>query len=175
MEEYIVLVNDRDEAVGLEEKLRVHRAGLLHSAFSVFMVDPAHTQMFLQKRASCKYHSPGLWTNACCSHLRAGETLDSAIERRMGEELGIRCRCEHLFDFRYRTEFDNDLIENEYDHVFLTEYEGPVVPAPDEIDAYKWIDLGDLDAWIEKSPESFTSWFRIAYPRVRKMLGGRTE
>lgn len=170
MAEYIVLVNDRDEAIGYEEKLMAHKTGMLHRAFSVFMADPAHTKMFLQQRASGKYHSPGLWTNACCSHLREGETFESAIERRMQEELGVRCGFAHLFDFRYRTEFDNGLIENEIDHVYLAEYDSPVVPSPEEIDAYQWIDLDALDAWIREAPEAFTSWFLIAYPQVRDIL-----
>lgn len=171
MTERILLVNEQDEAIGLEEKLTVHRSGLLHSAFSVFMVDPARRRMFLQKRAAGKYHSPLLWTNACCSHLREGETLDSAIGRRMREELGVRCRWEHLFDFRYHTHFDNGLTENELDHVYLTEYEGPIHPDPREIDDCRWVELDELDAWIRRSPEEFTCWFLLAYPRVRESLG----
>ena len=175
MSEYIVLVNDSDEAIGLEEKLAVHQAGLLHRAFSVFMINPANTRMFLQQRASGKYHSAGLWTNACCSHLREGETFDSAIQRRMQEELGVQSEYRHLFDFRYRAEFANGLIEHEIDHVYLTEYDGAITPDPDEIDEYRWIAFDDLDAWIQRSPEAFTPWFLIAYPRVRTMIDSQSS
>ncbi|HEY0272948.1 MAG TPA: isopentenyl-diphosphate Delta-isomerase, partial [Chitinophaga sp.] len=115
---HVILVDEQDRQTGTMEKLEAHQRGLLHRAFSVFILNEHH-EMLLQQRALHKYHSGGLWTNACCSHPLPGEAVEAAAHRRLGEELGIDCYLTHLFAFQYRTAFDNGLTEHEYDHVLL--------------------------------------------------------
>ena len=131
----IILVDEQDNALGACEKLEAHRKGLLHRAFSVFIFN-RKGEMLLQQRAMNKYHSGGLWTNACCSHPAFGEAISDAVQRRLQEELGFATHAEKLFDFVYRAEFDNGLIEHEFDHVFSGEYEGVIRCNPDEVMDY---------------------------------------
>lgn len=170
MEENIILVDENDLEIGWDEKLKVHREGQLHRAFSVFIFNHAHTKMLLQKRSERKYHSSRLWTNACCSHPRKGEELSAAVRRRMYEELGITCVVEELFQFCYREEFDNNLIEHEVDHVFVAEYEGVFFPDFEEVEKIKWVGLDELCCEIAYTPERFTSWFLIACPKVLESI-----
>ena len=107
------------------EKMEAHKKGLLHRAFSVFIFN-GKGEMLLQQRALNKYHSGGLWTNACCSHPMPGEKTEDAADRRLKEELGFETPLEKIFDFVYKAEFDNGLTEYEFDHVFAGEYEGEI-------------------------------------------------
>ncbi|HNK86555.1 MAG TPA: isopentenyl-diphosphate Delta-isomerase, partial [Flavobacteriales bacterium] len=116
--EQVTLVNERDEVIGRMEKLEAHRVGALHRAFSIFIFN-REGRLLLQQRADGKYHSPGLWTNSCCGHPRPGEPTMKAAQRRLHEELGIRCELTEEFTFSYRAEFGNGLIEHELDHVFF--------------------------------------------------------
>ena len=118
MNEFLVLVDDTDTAWGKMEKLEVHRLGLLHRAFSVFIFN-TKGELLLQQRAQGKYHSSGLWSNTCCSHPRYGEETDFAAGRRLNEEMGIRCRLDYGFNFMYKVYFENGLIENEYEYVYF--------------------------------------------------------
>lgn len=165
----LILVNVDDEEIGSGEKAYVHEKGLLHRAFSVFMVKEG--KMLIQKRNQNKYHSGGLWTNACCSHPRKGEQLLDAVHRRLKEELGVDCRVRELFSFIYRTRFHEYLYEYEYDHVFLAEDSGEIVLNQEEASEIKWMDLEDLKVDLVKHPETYTSWFLIAAHRVIKMVG----
>ncbi len=100
MEAQVILVNEKDEVTGVMEKMEAHRKGLLHRAFSVFILnDVGH--MLLHQRALDKYHSGGLWTNACCSHPFPGETVAQAAHRRLFEEMGFDCPLSELFQFTY--------------------------------------------------------------------------
>lgn len=117
MKAQVILVNELDQETGLMEKMEAHEKGLLHRAFSVFIMND-QGDMLLQQRALDKYHSGGLWTNACCSHPLPGEAVEAAAHRRLSEEMGFDCPLRELFQFTYRTEFDNGLIEHEYDHVW---------------------------------------------------------
>ena len=121
--EEVILVNEQDEQTGTIEKMEAHRKALLHRAFSVFIFN-GKGEMLLQQRAMGKYHSPGLWTNACCSHPRPGEEVETAAFRRLKEEMGIETSLKKIFDFIYRTEFDNGLTEYEFDHVYIGTYPG---------------------------------------------------
>lgn len=166
MEEKVILVNDQDEETGYAEKMEAHRKRLLHRAFSIFIFN-SRGQMLLQERARIKYHSGGLWTNACCGHPRPGEELGVATHRRLFEEFGFDSTLEPVFSFIYSTPLDHDLFEHEYDHVFFGTYDGPITgPNPSEIDSWRWIDLDDLQHEVAKTPERFSVWFRIALPRV---------
>src|ERR1700748_433460 len=117
-QEEVILVNEYDVPLGSMEKLEAHQKALLHRAFSVFIFN-GKGEMLLQQRAKGKYHSPGLWTNACCSHPRPGEDTQAAALRRLHEELGFATELEKCFAFTYRTAFDNGLTEFEFDHVFI--------------------------------------------------------
>mgnify|MGYP003298605344 CR=1 FL=1 len=165
-EEKLVLVNFLDEPIGAEAKMETHRKGLLHRAFSVFIIH--NGKMLIQKRALEKYHSGGLWANACCSHPRWGETLADAVQKRMEEELGIpqgSCQPEELFSFNYFSQYDG-LSEYEIDHVFLADYDGKISVDPDEIMELRWIALDELKKELEEAPQTFSTWFLIAAPRV---------
>lgn len=165
----IVLVNEKDEPMGTMEKMEAHRKGLLHRAFSVFIFN-SKGEMLLQQRAMGKYHSAGLWTNACCSHPKPGETTQHAAERRLREELGFSVAVDKVFEFVYKADFDNGLTENEFDHVFTGLYDGAVQPDPDEVMAFRWLSPGSIRKELEDSPEKYTAWFIIAFPALEKHL-----
>ena len=171
MMDELVLVNIYDEEIGHGEKADVHKRGLMHRAFSVFLVNDG--KMLIQKRNVNKYHSGGLWTNACCSHPRQGEKLTEAVHRRMMEELGIDCAVEELFSFMYRTAFSEKLYEYEFDHVFLGSYAGPIELNEEEATEIKWIDLQELKEDVVAHPEKYTSWFLIALHRMIGVVEGR--
>lgn len=122
--------------------------------------------MLLQKRSAEKYHSGGLWTNACCSHPRQGEELSEAVERRLKEGLGVRMPVEELYSFVYRAQFENGLTEYEYDHVFLGEYDGEIRLNEEEASEIRWMDMDELAEDLWKNPEKYTAWFLIAAPQV---------
>ena len=168
----VILVNERDEPTGAMEKIEAHEKGLLHRAFSVFIFNE-HGEMLLQQRAPGKYHSPNLWTNACCSHPAPGEEVSAAAHRRLKEEMGFDTELEKAFAFTYRAEFENGLTEHEFDHVFAGRYDGPVNPDPHEVSRYRYINLRELRKELQEQPGQFTEWFKIAYPRLEEYLANR--
>jgi isopentenyl-diphosphate delta-isomerase len=165
--EDIILVNDRDEPIGTMEKMQAHRSALLHRAFSVFVFS-SNGEMLLQQRAFNKYHSGGLWTNACCSHPRPGEETLQAAGRRLQEEMGFDVTLQKLFDFIYKSEFDNGLTEFEFDHVYGGVYDGPIVPNKAEVHDFCFKSIDDIKESLLLSPGKYTVWFRIAFPLVEK-------
>jgi isopentenyl-diphosphate Delta-isomerase len=169
-EKEVILVDESDEAIGAMEKMEAHRHGVLHRAFSVFIFN-SNGQMLLQQRADTKYHSAGLWTNACCSHPAPGEEIKSAAEKRLQEELGFKAEIKPAFDFIYKVSFDNGLTEHEYDHVFVGYYDGEIKPDEDEVKEWKFMGMDDLAREMEREPDTFTSWFQIAFPKLRSWLG----
>lgn len=164
MPEMLILVDGKDRQVGMEEKIKTHQEGKLHRAFSIFIFNP-EGQMLLQKRAKKKYHSGGLWTNACCSHPRVGEGLEEAARRRLKEEMGFDCSLEKKGAFIYKVNLDHNLTEHEFDYVFIGEYGGAVIPNPDEADGFKWIDMRELEKDIAAHPQDYTEWFKIAFAK----------
>jgi len=169
MPEYILLVDEKDNVIGKEEKIKTHREGKLHRAFSIFVFNPKG-ELLLQRRAKIKYHSGGLWTNTCCSHPSPGETLEEAVHRRLKEEMGFDCELEEIFSFTYQVKFDNDLFENEYDHVFIGKFDGEPTPNPEEVDEWKWIDLEELKKDIQENPDSYTYWLKQSIDKVISYL-----
>lgn len=168
MKNELILVDLADQEIGFGEKLAVHQRGQLHRAFSVFVIH--NGKMLIQRRAVSKYHSGGLWANACCSHPRKGEELFSSAQERIREELGADItELEELFSFVYRCPFENGLTEYEYDHVLLADYNGPIYPNPAEAECVKWVELGELKQAMLVRPEAFSSWFIISAPRVMRM------
>ena len=167
MQSKLITVDLLDNEIGSETKLFVHENSILHRAFSVFIV--SDNKMLLQKRAEGKYHSGGLWTNACCSHPRYGEKLHTAVERRLIDELNIKCSFKEIGSFVYYAEFEN-VCEYEYDHVFLGTYNGSIEPNPEEISEIKWMDIEEVQRDILKNPAIYTKWFVTALPMVIKHL-----
>lgn len=170
MQEQVILVDENDRALGIAEKLIAHREGRLHRAFSIFIFN-ASGEMLLQRRALHKYHSAGLWTNACCSHPRPGESLAQATRRRLREEMGFECPLHPAFQFIYRAELEYGLIEHEYDHVFIGDHSGELQPDPREVMDHRWLSLPALAQELQTSPENYTVWFRIAAPRAVRSRG----
>lgn len=169
--EELILVDLHDNQIGTAEKLAAHVRGRLHRAFSLFVVSGDH--MLIHKRAAGKYHSGGLWTNACCSHPRNGETLEEAVVRRTMQELGLKldaCPPE-VFNFIYRADFGH-LSEYEYDHVFLLKVdEQPALdPNPEEMSATAWVSFDELSARLLENPAEFTAWFITAAPKVMDLV-----
>lgn len=165
----VILVNEQDEAIGTMEKIEAHEKGLLHRAFSVFIINDAG-DILLQRRALEKYHSAGLWTNACCSHPYPGEDTAVAAHRRLQEEMGFDCELREIFSFTYKTGFDNGLTEHEFDHVLLGTYNGPITPASSEVCDYRYLSSGEILELMEKEPAAFTIWFHRALPLVLQYL-----
>ncbi len=165
----VILVNEADEQIGTMEKIEAHQKALLHRAFSVFIFN-SKGEMLLQQRAMEKYHSPGLWTNACCSHPSPGEDTQQAAERRLFEELGFKVPLKKSFSFTYRSVFDNGLTEHEYDHVFTGTYDGDIHSDPKEVMAYKFSSIEEINRALEKDPGRFTTWFNIAFPLLKDKL-----
>lgn len=166
--EYIILVDQKDNEIGTEEKLKVHEKGLLHRAFSVFLFRGKNynIELLLQKREKNKYHCGGLWTNTCCSHVRHGEFLIEAGKRRLKEEMGIELK-KNLIDigsFYYEVNFDNGLIEHEIDHVLLGAFDLDTINFnPNEVESTRWITLDRLNIEYRQHPEKFTPWFMPAF------------
>ena len=173
MNDVLILVDEQDKEIGTEEKIDAHRKGLLHRAFSLFIYDSKLNKMLIQRRAINKYHSGGLWTNACCSHPRKGEDLNTAIYRRTIEELGVSIpkadyeigKIKECGKFTYRKDF-GELTEYEIDHVFAWLVDSSIlqfVPNKDEIEDLMWIDIHDLMNGLDRNPDNFTAWFFPAY------------
>jgi isopentenyl-diphosphate delta-isomerase len=165
--EQVILVNEQDEEVGSMEKMEAHYQGTLHRAFSIFIFND-RGEMLLQQRALNKYHSGGLWTNACCSHPRPGEDIVGAANRRLQEEMGFSTPLRKIFDFRYNASFDNGLTEHEFDHVFVGNFNGKIQPNPSEVHDYCFKTIGEIDANIASNANKYTAWFCIAFPKVLK-------
>lgn len=164
-EERVVLVDTDDVELGTLEKLRAHMEGALHRAFSVFVFD-SEGRMLLQRRAAAKYHSGGLWSNTCCSHPRPGEAVIDAARRRLREEMGFACPLSEAFRFVYRADVGGGLVEHEYDHVFIGRFGGEPTPNPDEVEGWRWVAVDEVRAEMERDPDAFTFWFRVALAEV---------
>jgi isopentenyl-diphosphate Delta-isomerase len=157
--ELVELVDNEDRPIGTAEKMDAHRRGLRHRAFSVIVWN-ARGELLLQRRAASKYHSAGLWTNACCGHPRPGEDVALAARRRLAEEMGFTCRPIPLFRTHYRGKVGGGLIEDEIVHVFGGRHDGAVDPAASEVQDIRWIEPCTLAADLEARPEAYTVWFR---------------
>lgn len=162
MKEFVDLVDQNDQKLGLMEKQQAHVAGLLHRAFSVFIFN-SKGELMIQQRAANKYHSPTLWTNTCCSHPRDEETYEQAAHRRLQEEMGFDCQLEFKFSFIYKAHLENDLTEHELDHVFIGTFDDEPNLNPEEVMAYRWVELDDLKKDMEKNPQNYTAWFKIIF------------
>ncbi|RKR82948.1 isopentenyl-diphosphate delta-isomerase [Mucilaginibacter gracilis] len=160
-----MLVNANNEVVGTMDKMAAHKKGALHRAFSIFIFN-SKGELLLQQRAFGKYHSGGLWTNTCCSHPGLGEITINAAHRRLKEEMGMACHLEELFQFSYRHEFDNGLIEHEYDHVFMGVSDEMPQPNAAEVAGFKYLDINTVLLSVANQPHEYTAWFKICFDEV---------
>ncbi len=164
-EDQLILVDLLDREIDHSPKMETHQKGQLHRAFSVFLL---HDDcLWIQKRAKGKYHSGGLWANTCCSHPRAGESLEEAVQRRLQQEVGVQCPVRHLTSFVYRAEFsEQGLTEYEYDHIFVGQYAGNLCPNPEEIETVQLVPLRELAEDMRLNPTRYAAWFLTAFPMV---------
>jgi len=165
-EEFVQLLDGNNETIGVMEKMQAHREGALHRAVSVFVFN-SKGEMLLQQRAAGKYHSPGLWSNACCTHPRPGEEPLKAAERRLQEEMGIECSLEYKFDFLYKAELGNGLTEHEYDHVYYGYTNEKPVPDNNEVAAWSYLSMDELDNRLREQPAKFTVWFHLLFGQLK--------
>jgi isopentenyl-diphosphate delta-isomerase len=171
---HVILVDEQDKQVGTMEKMEVHQKALLHRAFSVFIFNEKG-EMLLQKRAQKKYHSAGLWTNACCSHPQPGEDTVHAAQKRLMEEMGFTTALQPLFTFIYKAPFQNGLTEHEYDHVLMGNYNGEIQPDAEEVSDFCYKTFKDINSSLQSHPHQFTEWFKIAFPKVEQYLAAITN
>lgn len=162
--EEVVLVDKNDNPLGTMEKMQAHKMGVLHRAFSVFIYN-SKGEMMIHRRALSKYHSPCLWTNACCSHPRINETVEEAAHRRLMEEMGFDCELKEELSFLYKADVGDGLIEHEFDHVFIGEFNGKPEINPDEVAEWKFVNPEVLKEEIKNHPAKFTEWFKIAFKK----------
>ncbi|MBD3207939.1 MAG: isopentenyl-diphosphate Delta-isomerase [Candidatus Nealsonbacteria bacterium] len=166
-EKEIILVDSKDRPLGTGKKIRVHREGRLHRSFSILIFN-SQGELLLQKRAKEKYHSPGLWSNACCSHPRPGLNLILEARKRLQEEMGIDCELKEVFSFQYKKRL-GDMIENEFDHVLKGIFDGRPEPNPDEVEDWRWAKLSSLKKEVKEHPENFTYWFKLILKNINKI------
>jgi isopentenyl-diphosphate Delta-isomerase len=166
--ESLILVDESDREVGHLDKARCHQGrGVLHRAFSLLIFNPAG-ELLLQQRSAAKRLWPLYWSNSCCSHPRRAETMETAIHRRLYEELGLRCPLQFLFKFQYQAQFDAAGAEQELCSVFVGHSAGPVRVDPSEILAWRWVSPARLEAELAEGIERFTPWFLIEWERIRR-------
>ncbi len=168
-EEQVILVNENDEQIGLMPKQEAHEKAVLHRAFSVFIFNDSN-ELMLQQRALEKYHSPGLWTNTCCSHQRNGEGNIIAGQRRLQEEMGFISDLKETTSFIYKAPFDNGLTEYEYDHILVGNYNGIPKINSIEVASWKWMKLDAIVQDIEQNPSNYTAWFKIIFENFHKYI-----
>lgn len=171
---FVILVDSDNNQIGVSEKMEAHRKALLHRAVSVFICN-SKGEWLLQRRALGKYHSNGLWTNTCCSHPYPNETSIDAANRRLVEEMGMKCQLKELFSFTYKEVLDNELTEYEFDHVFVgISDEEPIINL-DEVMEWKYINFIDLKKDIELNPNNYTVWFKKIFERVNSLYLEHTK
>ena len=165
--EKVILVDTNDQEIGTMEKMEAHRKGLLHRAFSVFIFN-SNNELLIHQRAFEKYHSGGLWTNTCCSHPRKGETVIEAANRRLMEEMGMKCHLEHQFSFIYNKKLDKGLTEHELDHVIFGFTDDLPNINKKEVATWKSLTIDNLEKDIRNSPNLYTEWFKICFPKMKE-------
>ena len=173
-EEQVILVDEKDTPIGLMPRMEAHEKGVLHRAFSVFIFN-SKGELMLQQRALHKYHSPGLWTNTCCSHQRHEETSLEAGVRRLEEEMGFSVPLQEEISFIYKAPFDNGLTEHELDHVLTGKFDDQPKINPEEVADWKWMTLEEVHSDIQIHPNQYTVWFRIIFDRFYTHLNNASH
>jgi len=173
-EEHVILVNKRDEQIGLMPKIEAHQKAILHLAFSVFVFNSSN-ELMLQQRAAHKYHSPLLWTNTCCSHQRNGESNIEAGTRRLREEMGFVTELKETTSFIYKVSFDNGLTEHELDHIMVGSFENSPIINREEVESWKWMSMENVKSDINLNPSLYTEWFKIIFKKFYKHINITNE
>ncbi len=165
--EDLILVNASDEAIGTLPKRECHEQdGQLHRAFSVFIFNRAG-EVLLQKRSPQKMLWPMFWSNACCSHPRAGEDAEEAAHRRLQQELGISTTLTYLYKFQYQARFGDVGSENELCWVWVGQAEADdVAPNENEIAEWQFVSKATLDQALENNPGAYTPWMKMEWQRI---------
>lgn len=166
--EQVILVDENDNEMGAMEKMEAHQKGILHRAFSILIFN-SQGNLLIQRRSNLKYHSAGLWTNTCCSHPRPGESIETAAQRRLKEEMGIDLTPTLSHKFIYTVSLENGLIENEVDYVFTGTFDGIPKINTQEVADWKFIGLTDLQLELNQKPEEFTFWFKVILSEWKKL------
>lgn len=169
-DEPLILVDAEDNITGYRTKLAAHQGrGLLHRAFSIFLFD-GEDRLLLQQRSRDKPLWPLYWSNSCCSHPRRGETYDSAIHRRLREELSIDTALEFVFRFQYQASFQQLGSEHELCSVYIGRVvDGDAIDVnPSEIAALRWLNRAEIDQLFKEQPDQVTPWFVIEWQRLRQ-------
>lgn len=169
MEEQVILVDTNDQPIGLMPKMEAHEKGVLHRAFSVFILNDKG-KLMLQQRAFHKYHSPGLWTNTCCSHQRDGETNIAAGKRRLQEEMGFVTDLREVTSFIYKAPFNNGLTEHELDHIMIGKFNDTPNINPEEVADWRWMPVDAVRENIQNQPENYTVWFIIIFEKFYEQI-----
>ena len=168
-ENYVILVDEKDNPLGTMEKIEAHEKARLHRAFSVFIYN-SKNELMLQQRALTKYHTPGLWTNTCCSHQKLEESNIEAGKRRLQEEMGFSTELKETISFIYKAPFENGLTEHEFDYILVGEYQDDPQPNPDEVHNWKWMNLDDIENDMNKNPNLYTEWFKIIFEKHKSEM-----
>jgi len=170
----VILVDKNDYEIGIMKKLKAHQGGRLHRALSVFVFNEKN-ELLLQKRALSKYHSGGLWTNTCCSHPQPGENVQFSAERRLREEMGLTCHLTYAFQFQYETKLNNNLIENELDHVFIGYSRELPNHDPAEVEEWKYMSIESLNKEFATNPRKYTEWLKICFNQLKTHLNSKVN
>jgi isopentenyl-diphosphate delta-isomerase len=166
--ESLILVDDADHEIGQMSKSDCHAGhGVLHRAFSLLIFN-ARDELLLQQRSDRKRLWPNFWSNSCCSHPRLGESMTTAIHRRLMEELGLRCTLDFLFKFKYQAQYDEQGAEHELCSVFFGRSTTPVHVNREEIADWRWISLPQLQQQLSDEADRFTPWFKLEWEQIRR-------
>lgn len=165
--EQLILVDDSDREIGHESKAACHAGdGILHRAFSLFIFND-RGELLLQQRGADKRLWPGYWANSCCSHPRRGETMAEATQRRLYQELGLKCSLDYVYKFQYHATFGDRGAEHELCHVYVGVTSAPVRPNANEIEDWRFVTPTELDHELATAPEHFTPWLKLEWQRLR--------
>ncbi|MFJ4042948.1 isopentenyl-diphosphate Delta-isomerase [Paenarthrobacter sp. NPDC089989] len=158
--EQVVLVDDRGEPTGVCSKADVHtRDTPLHLAFSCYVFN-AKDEVLVTRRSLEKVAWPGVWTNSFCGHPLPGESMEQALRRRSGWELGIEVTAPRVVlpGFQYRAVDVTGIVENEICPVYFAFSEGTPDPRPAEVMDFRWAKLDDLRRAASAAPWAFSPW-----------------
>jgi len=164
-ENNIILVNEKDEQIGVSTKKEVHEKGILHRAFSTFILNK-NKELLLQKRSSTKYHSKNLWSNTSCSHPWNDDILQCAKEN-LFYEMGIECQLKQIFKINYKCLLDNSLIENEIDHIFIGYYDKNPKPNKNEVSDWTWMHVEKIEQDIKTNSHKYSCWIKKIFPLLK--------
>jgi len=170
MPEYISIVDENDNIIGTEEKMKCHDGdGILHRAFTLMVIN-SKSEFLITKRVKGKRLWPGFWDGSISSHVHEGETYEDAARRRLPDELGVECKkVDFLFKIRYQTRYKDVGSENEIDAFLITEGIDEIFPNEEEISDYKFLSLDELKEDIEKNPHEYAPWFLIIFKKFISM------